>query len=68
MSEITYLSTILFSGAKLISLYLFQEKNGGKVMFKRVIYPFYPQIQYGQKENLRIINALSTGFPHSYQQ
>jgi hypothetical protein len=52
MSEITYLSTILFSGAKLISLYLFQEKNSGKVMFKPVIYPFYPQIQYEQKENL----------------
>ena len=68
MSEITYLSTILFSGAKLISLYLFQEKNSEKVMFKPVIYPFYPQIQYEQKENLWIVNALSTGFPHSYQQ
>jgi hypothetical protein len=68
LNQISSLSTRPYFGAKLISLYLFQEKNSGKVIFKRVIYPFYPHICYGQKENLRIINALSTGFPHSYQQ
>jgi hypothetical protein len=38
MNDINILSTILFSGAKLISLYLFLAKNGGKVKHKPVIY------------------------------
>ncbi len=45
MSEINCLSTILFFGAKLQSLYLFQEKNGGKVAYKPLFYDFYPRIE-----------------------
>jgi hypothetical protein len=44
LNMISSLSTILYFGAKLISLYLFQEKNSGKLMFKHVIYAFYPRI------------------------
>jgi hypothetical protein len=67
LNQISSLSTHPYFGAKLISLYLFQEKKGGKVMYKRVNYSFYSHIGDGQNENLRIIHTLSTGFPHSYQ-
>jgi hypothetical protein len=42
---ISCLSTILYFGAKLISLYLFLAKNGGKVIENPVIYDFYPLIE-----------------------
>ena len=68
ISQISSLSTILNFGAKLISLYLFPAKNGGKVINKPQIYVFYPRFRLLIKENLRIISRLSTGFTHSYQQ
>jgi len=42
INGISSLSTILFSGAKLISLYLFRAKMSGKVIKNYVFYAPYP--------------------------
>ena len=42
MKLLSSLSTILYFGAKLISLYLFLAIFGGKVWEKSVIYAYYP--------------------------
>ena len=41
-NRISSLSTFLFSGAKLLSLYLFRIKKSGKFANNPVFYAFYP--------------------------
>jgi hypothetical protein len=60
-SLISILSTILFSGAKLISLYLFSSKKRGKLADNPVFYAQNPQsgrVAMGYSE---IIHKLLTG-------
>jgi len=52
ISQISNLSTILISGANLISLYLFSSKIGGKVMEKAQIYAFYKHVGWWIMKNL----------------
>ena len=60
-SSLRSLSTILFSGAKLISLYLFPSKNGGKLIRKPVFYAQNAQSGRGVEGYYGIIHKLLTG-------
>ena len=60
------LSTILFFGAKLLSLYLFLSKNGGKLTDKPRFYALNPQKGRGAMGYFGIIRALFIAYQQDY--
>jgi hypothetical protein len=72
MSTISSLSTILFSGAKLISLYLFSSKSCEKLTEISLVYAGNQQESSGVMSKLPVILLLFTSYkqvyPHSYPQ
>jgi len=61
---ISSLSTFIVFGAKLISLYLFRAKIGGKVCDKPVFYAFYSHISGYCRYCFQVMHAFSTSYAH----